>query len=61
MAAYKTMYYLLFNAAADAIQALQRDDAGAAQRILKDATRAAEEIFLQTEPDIRIAEVVEHI
>lgn len=47
---YKTLYHLMFNAATDALRALERGDADAARHLLIRAQQQAEEHYLrQTE------------
>lgn len=46
MADYKTLYYQLFAAAADAVEALERWNPGQARDILIRAQRQAEETIL---------------
>ena len=47
MELYQTLYHLLFNAATDALRALDRGDAGLARRLLIDAQRQAEARYLR--------------
>ena len=44
---YKTLYHLMFNAATDAVRALEADDVEAARRILIEAQRHAEAQYLE--------------
>ncbi len=46
---YQKMYYTLFNAVTDALRAMEENNYGIAQQILKTAQQQAEEIFLDTE------------
>ena len=46
---YKSMYLRLANAANDAIDAIDESDPRRAQRLLKEALLAAEEIYVQTD------------
>ena len=46
---YQKMYYTLFNAMTDALQAMSRQNYGIAREILEKAQQAAEEIFLDAE------------
>ena len=52
MELWQSLYHLLFNAATDAVRALDRDDADQARSILIRAQRQAEERYLaETEPN----------
>ena len=44
---YKEMYYLLFNAVTDAIEALERTNYCFARNILSKAQRKTEELYLK--------------
>ena len=46
---YQKMYYTLFNAMTDALQAMGEQNYGTAREILEKAQQAAEEIFLDAE------------
>lgn len=51
MQLYQTLYHLMFNAATDALRALEDDDAEAARELLIRAQRDAERQYLvETEP-----------
>ena len=45
---YEKMYYCLFNAITDALRALEKTDAAAAQERLIEAQRKTEEIYMET-------------
>lgn len=45
---YQKMYYELFHAITDALDALAQDDVGAATQRLKQAQCAAEEIYINS-------------
>lgn len=45
---YERMYHLMLNAAEDALLELDKGNAENAQRILTDAERRAEEIYIDT-------------
>ena len=49
MADYQKMYAALFNAATDALEALEALDIGRAGDILRQAQQAAEEMYLEEE------------
>ena len=44
---YQKMYYQLFNALTDALQAMEEQNYGIAREIMKKAQQAAEEMFLE--------------
>lgn len=46
---YQKMYYTLFNAMTDALQAMGEQNYGTAREILEKAQQAAEEIFLDAD------------
>lgn len=46
---YQKMYYTLFNAMTDALQAMSEQNYGTAREILEKVQQAAEEIFLDTD------------
>ena len=54
MADYKKMYLHLFNALTDAIWAIDDEELTNARNILIAAQREVEDIYLNTEPDIKI-------
>lgn len=47
MKVYEKMYYHLFNAVTDALNALERKNYGQAEEILKTAQQKSEEIYLE--------------
>ena len=48
---YKRMYFKLFNGVSDALLALQEQNYGTAKRLLLEAQRATEELYLSCEAD----------
>ena len=48
---YKRMYFKLFNGVSDALLALQEQNYGIAKRLLLEAQRATEELYLSCETD----------
>ncbi len=48
---YEKMYYRLFNAATNAVEALAENNYGKAKEILIEAQRAAEEAYLNAEEE----------
>jgi len=46
---YQKMYYKLFNAMTDALQAMEAQNYGVAREIIETAQQQAEEIFLDEE------------
>lgn len=48
---YKDMYYRLFNAVTDAISAIEGGDVFRARKLLMDAQRKTEEMFIDGEED----------
>ena len=52
MVSYKTLYFKLFNAITDALEAMEEENFGQAKQILRQAQINAEETYLdQTEQD----------
>ena len=49
MTDYKTLYFALFAAAADAVEALEQDNAGLAKQILIAAQQKAEDDYICAE------------
>ena len=47
---YQTLYHLMFNAATDALSALENNRSGLAADLLIDAQQRAEELYLQVQP-----------
>ena len=48
---YKEMYYTLFNAVTDALEAMEQQNYGQARTLLIAAQQQSEEIFLDSEED----------
>lgn len=46
---YQRMYYRLFNAATDVLEALAEQDYGRAKKLLVEGQQASEEIYLNTD------------
>lgn len=55
MANYKKMYYSLFNSITDALNEMEHNNYRLAERVLKTAQEKSEELFVETEPNIRIS------
>ncbi len=53
---YQKLYTTMFNAATDALDALERLDPGRAREILRDAQQRAEELYLSEGEDEASAE-----
>lgn len=50
MKVYEKMYYHLFNAITDALEALEGRNYGRAEELLKSAQQESEELFLEQKP-----------
>ena len=53
---YKKLYYLLFNAATDALRAMEEWNMGQAKNILREAQCTAEEMYLSEEDEMHWGE-----
>ena len=48
---YRKMYYTLFNAVTDALEAMEQQNYGQARELLMAAQQQSEEIFMDSEED----------
>lgn len=56
---YKKMYFRLFNAITDVLEALEQGNIWDAKRLLKEAQCATEEMYISAENDEEIGQIVE--
>lgn len=56
---YKKMYFRLFNAITDVLEALERGNIWDAKRLLKEAQCATEEMYISAENDEKSVQIVE--